>query len=67
MGAEDADLISDLLDLPAIGTDRLDDVPKGALLASLRRLVQESDGSVAGFYGFQNMMVDRRMEPPAAS
>jgi FXSXX-COOH protein len=67
MGVEDADLISDLLDLRGEGLRRLDGVPQDALLAALRRLVEESEGSALAFYGFQNMMVDRTMEPPAPS
>jgi FXSXX-COOH protein len=65
MGVEDADLISDLLDLGGSGLQRLDGVPEAALLSSLRRLLHESDGGAPAFYGFQNMMIDRRMEPPA--
>lgn len=67
MGEKDADLISDLLDLGGKGLRQLDDMPESALLASLRRLLREEDGSAAAYYGFQNMMIDRRMEPPTSS
>ena len=64
MGVEDADLISDLLNLEGRGLEGLDDLPETALLSSLRRLIQENDGGSPAFYGFQNMMVDGRMEAP---
>jgi hypothetical protein len=67
MGVEDADLISDLLDLQGRGLEGLDDLPETAMLSSLRRLIQENDGGSPAFYGFQNMMVAGRMEDPEAS
>ncbi|WP_203918706.1 hypothetical protein [Rugosimonospora africana] len=67
MGVDDADLISDLLDLRGKGLRELDDVPDGAVLSSLRRLLSDEDGTAAAFYGFQNAMVDRRIEPPTPS
>jgi FXSXX-COOH protein len=67
MGVDDADLISDLLDLKGKGLRQLDDVPEDALLSSLRRLLRDQDGTAAAFYGFQNAMIDRTIEPPPPS
>jgi FXSXX-COOH protein len=67
MGVEDADLISDLWDLRGKGLRQLDGVPESELLSSLRRLIRDDDRSAVAIYGFQNMMIDRRMDPPAPS
>jgi FXSXX-COOH protein len=67
MGVDDADLISDLLDLRGKGLQKLGELPESALLSSLRRLLRDEDGTAAAFYGFQNAMIDRRIEPPTPS